>query len=150
MFTRQWEYDGQYLVQFPKLAHGTIANYFCYAVRDGFTGVGGVLSNVEFQARRRIGRVEGCAVNDEVLETLIASLGSEDAEDFALFILWREQLPPDERTRLKEVSGTTYRNGYMAQQPATEKQIKYLRALGCQAVPQSKLEASQLIEQHKR
>lgn len=143
----KWDYDGQFLSWYPRAAQSTVANWFCYAVRDGATMVHQILQQVEYQAIRRKGRASE-AVTEEVLDQLIDDLNSDEARDFAAFILWRESLPVEEKTRLKAESGKQHVNNYMAQEAATGKQLSYLKSLGCKTVPQSKLEASQLIEQH--
>lgn len=140
----KWEYDGPFLNWYPKNAQGTVANWFCYAVRDGVKTIHGVLQMVEYHARRKSATD---AMTEEVLAQLIDDLGSQEAEDFAAFILWRESLPAEEKARLKAESETQHRNAYMAQERATVKQLSYLKALGCKVIPASKLEASQLIEE---
>lgn len=145
--SEKWDYDGVFLTWYPRAAQGTVANWFCYAVRDGATLRHQVLQQVEYQAMRRRGRATE-AMTEEVLAQLIGDLCSEEAEDFAAFILWRESLSAEEKERLKSAGGASHRDNYMAQEPATEKQKKYLKSLGCPTVPQSKLEASRLIEEH--
>lgn len=146
----KWDYEGEYLKQFPRLAQGTVANYFCYAVRDGFKQVEAILSDVEYRAQRHKGRSPDNAVNDDVLNLVIASLENDEARRFAEFILWRESLSLAEKTKLKADSNTVYRNEYLSHQPATDKQKAYLCSLGCTVEPESKTHASQLIEQFKR
>lgn len=65
---------------------------------------------------------------------------------YAVHILEREQLPLERRKQIKEQSAAQYREQYLKSQPATDKQISYLRALGCKEEVRSKWEAMQLID----
>lgn len=140
-----WNFDGKFLADYPKAGHGTIANWFCYAVRDGASTVDEVLSAVEHTVLRKIPVDDTYSLSNDDLATLLEHLLDPEAEEFAAFIIERESLPAEERTRLKAASGTEYQKAYMANEPPTEKQIDYLKALKCATVPASKLEASQLI-----
>jgi len=143
-----WNYDGKFLTRYPQNTQSTISNLFCHAVRDGMKTVFQVLGEVEYQARRRKGKHNQSYLTDEWLDVLIEHLSDEEAEDFAAFIIERENLTLDEKTKLKEQSGVQYQQQYMAEQPPTDKQLKYLKSLGCETVPETKLEASQLIDQY--
>lgn len=142
-----WNYDGKFLLDYPKAGQGTITNWFCYAVRDGAKTPREVLAQVEYTVRRKMPVDERYSLSNGDLERLLEHLLDPEAEDFAAFIIERESLPNDVRERLKAASGATYQQAYMAEQPPTEKQLSYLRSLGCQEVPTTKLQASQFIDQ---
>lgn len=142
-----WNYDGKFLADYPKAGQGTITNWFCYAIRDGAKTPAEVLSNVEYTIRRRIPVGDGYSLSDDDLYALLDHLADPEAEDFAAFLIEREALPVDVREKLKAASGANYQQAYMANQEPTEKQLSYLRSLKCTQVPNTKLEASQLIDQ---
>ena len=69
-----------------------------------------------------------------------------DAIDFARWAVWYESLSDEERTARKAERGELYRRQWMDTQPATSKQVSYLRHLGWAGKVKSKLHASELIE----
>lgn len=142
-----WEYDGKFLTDYPPNGRGAITNWFCFAVRDGAKTPREVLTQVEYKVRLRMPEYGDYSLSNDDLERLLEHLLDPEAEDFAAFIIEREALPNDVRERLKAASGATYQQAYMAAQPPTEKQLSYLRSLGCQEVPTTKLQASQFIDQ---
>ncbi len=85
-----------------------------------------------------------------VRHQIIAVVETPEAENFARFILWRESLSHAERARLKDVSvaakGGVYAKQAMASLAPTEKQLALLRNKRCAVVPQTRLEASELID----
>ncbi len=145
--TKTWDYQGEWMNRFPQNTRSTIMNLFCYAVRDGHSSPLAVLQQVEYQALRRKGRYSDSCLTDEWLDELVAALEGDEARAVAEHVIWREGLPPEEKARLKAQSGKAYIAAYMADQPPTEKQLHYLRSLGCREAPQSKKEASEWIDQ---
>lgn len=141
-----WNYEGKFLQDYPKAGQGTITNWFCYAVRDGAKTPREVLSQVEYTVQRKMPVSDDYSLSNDDLATLLEHLTDPEAEDFAAFIIEREALPVDVREKLKAASGATYQQAYMAGQPPTEKQINYLKKLGCKETPTSKAHASQLID----
>jgi hypothetical protein len=144
--TDNWDYQGDWLNYFPRNTHSTIINLFCYAVREGCETEMEVLQNVEYQARRRRGRNNSSCLTDEWIDKLVIQLLDEEAGNLAAHILWRERLPQDERAKLKAKAGSVHVAAYMAQHPPTEKQLSYLRRLGCKETPKSRQEASEWID----
>lgn len=144
--TEAWDYQGNWLNQFPQNTRGTIMNLFCYAVRDNCETESEVLQRVEYQALRHRGRNSYSHLTDEWLNKLIDALLQEEAGDLAAHILWRERLPQADRERLKSQASKPHIASYMSQQAPTEKQLKYLRSLGCKETPTSKQEASEWID----
>ena len=141
-----WNFDGKFLMDYPKAGQGTITNWFCYAVRDGAKTVSEVLSAVEYTVQRKIPVDDTYSLSNDDLATLLEHLLDPEAEEFAAFIIEREALPADERERLKAASGKVYQQAYMANQQPTNEQLSYLKYLKCPTAPTSKLEASQLID----
>lgn len=143
----QWDYQGSFLSLFPKNTQSTIANLFCNAVRGGAKTIPDIIQAVEWDLiRRQQEGYEGClaTIMDQLHDAVIDPAG--DAPNFAAFILWREGLTPEAKARLKAGKGRPYVDQFMAQQPATEPQLRALRNLGVKEVPASKLQASEWIE----
>ena len=59
-------------------------------------------------------------------------------------------LPAEERKRRKQASDAIYRRDFMANQPTTEAQIRYLRDVGYEGSIDSRLHASDLICQIRK
>lgn len=147
-----WEYEGEFLNQFPKDYRGAIGHMFCQRIREGARTPQEVIRNLRmlFQdGHTHWGRLSPAAL------ALIRSnaLRTAMAEEFAAFLIERESLPHEERQKLKRDfqirNGADFARQAMAEQPPTEKQLKYLKALGCKETPRSKLEASDLITRYK-
>jgi len=81
------------------------------------------------------GNLEIARRNEHVVSLIDAYF--DEALDLARYYLWWERLSAEEQRRIKA-------ERWMAQQPATEKQTKYLRALGYHGEIESKLQASEL------
>ena len=144
-----WDYQGPYLEQFPVGARSTIANLFCYGVREGITDIDELRNYVrrEVAARRDRGYSSNIA---GVADAVIESLETDEAYWFADHIVWRESLPLEDRKRLKSATGGRFATAAMEQKAPSEKQLKYLRGLRCPVTPQTMAEASKLIEEYKR
>lgn len=138
---KKWNYDGIFLTEFDSNYSGAIGNMFCQAVRRGAEDVEQVLDYVERDCRNRL--------DMPVYRMLRNSLESVEAQEFANHILWRESLPRDVAEQLKEEARRENLNNLMHVQPPTEKQLAFLKSLGCKTTPKSKLEASNLISQFK-
>jgi hypothetical protein len=71
----------------------------------------------------------------------------QDARRYAQTVLAYEALPPEARARVKAARQAEHLDAWMATQPATEKQLGYLRMLGHRvSAPLSKRDASDLID----
>lgn len=141
-----WDYDGQFLSRFPQPAHNVITQLFLRAIRGGQTMPLSIIANVKDRAEESLqyGGWESFEPSD--IRVFLKSLDDVEAQDFAAFLLEREALSPEEKTRLKSAKQSQHAVAYMADQPPTEKQISYLKKLGCAEVPTSKAHASQLID----
>lgn len=129
----KWDYEGEYLKQFPNNFKGTIGDRFCRAVRHGCEDARSVL---EWVGNDLAGNT------NPVWQAVADSCGQTEAWEFAQHILDRESLSREEKQALKKASKSTtiWHDG-----PPSEKQLRYLQVLGCPIVPESKKEASDLI-----
>jgi hypothetical protein len=143
----KWDYEGDFLKAWPPARRSLIVNQFCDAVRSGASEVDEVLDYVRGDARYRLRH--GDEQQHESQNILLAQAGTSEAERFAKHILARERLSYSEKQKLKAEAGHDFARIYMATQPPTKKQLAYLKSLGCQSHPQTKLEASDLIERYK-
>jgi len=70
--------------------------------------------------------------------------------DFCAYVIWREQLPAEQRQRLKQERTTEHARAWLEEQPATASQMSYLKALGYSGPVASRAHASSLIDVLKR
>jgi hypothetical protein len=141
-----WDYQGEWLNQFPQNTRSTIMNLFCYAVRDGHDRALLVIQHVEYQLLRRKGPRNDSCLTNEWIDKVIAALVQDEAKEVAEHVLWRERLPDETKKRLKASKGVSFMFAKMEQEEPSEPQLKYLVALGCSDKPKTKKEASDLIE----
>src|SRR5262249_61606612 len=83
-----------------------------------------------------------------VLQSLDANL--EEWRDYAGWVIAWERLPADERERQKAARGSQFRLAAMEKDPATERQVNWLRKLGWQGEILNKAHASELIDKLQR
>jgi hypothetical protein len=138
-----------FLEHFPANKRSLIMNQFCEAYRSGSRSVDSILEWVKTDARMR------CMKNhlsdfDEEIQTKLFNLCCDDplAIKMAEYVIWWEELDYKTKDEIRRARQAGYVNQHMAVQPPTEKQLKYLEALGCKKLPKSKLEASNLIEEY--
>lgn len=132
--------DRRFLNHFEIRQRATVANLFLYAVRRGITEPHRIVSAVRHDLLAqaiRWGNHDGKERNEHILSVIDTHF--DEALDYARWALWWESLSAQERHRIKAEK-------WMAQQPATEKQIAYLRSLGWTGEIESKLHASELID----
>jgi hypothetical protein len=147
--------DGRALLErFPGTRRSYVANTFLYAVRSGARTPGKVLADVEHELSETAKRSRRWGFTETVERTeSIYSILNEYHDEALAFAAWAirwEALPPAERERQKRAKGEVHRQAYLDTQPATDKQIAYIRALGYHGPVTSKAHASSLIEQLKR
>lgn len=142
-----WKYDGLFLTRFPQFTHNMITQLFLRTIRSGKSTVPAVLASVADEAKEalRYGSWPSFPVSE--VYSLVEFLDDPEAEDFVAFLIEREALPPEEKTRLKSVQQEVFAKSAMAAQPPTNKQLEYLRGLKCPVIPTSKMEASRLIDE---
>jgi hypothetical protein len=150
----EWNYAGDFLTQFPPRHQGVVGTLFCNKVRGGARDVPTLLDVVGEHAVERINNpfewdtVDGLAT----MCILIEALKTAEAERFARFILWRENLPAYRRKYLKATAKAAQyfarpaARQAMAAKPPTEKQLALLKAKQCPTIPRTRLEASELID----
>ena len=147
--------DGRALLErFPNARRSYVANTFLYAVRSGARTPAKVLADVEHELSETAKRSRrwGFSETVERTETMYSILNEyhDEALAFPQWAIDWEALPPAERERQKRAKGAPHRQAYLEQQPATDKQLAYIRSLGYQGAVTSKAHASTLIEQLKR
>ena len=142
------------LERFPNARRSYVANTFLYSVRSGVRTPAKVLADVEHELSETAKRSRrwGFSETVERTETMYSILNEyhDEALAFAQWCISYEALPPGEKARQKAAKGEIHKQAYMEQQPATQKQIDYCRALGYHGPVTSKAHASSLIEQLKR
>ena len=138
------------LEHFEPRRRGTVANLFLYPVRQGISNVEQIVDSVRAELQQQITRSRRYHNFSTVQRkaeylTLLESY-PEDAMDFARWAVWYESLSEEEKTARKAEQGKLYRRQWMDTQPATDKQVSYLRHLGWTGEVRSKLYASELID----
>ncbi len=147
--------DGRALLErFIPTRRSYVANTFLYSVRSGARTPAKVLADVEHELSETAKRSRRWGFSETVERTeAVYSVLNEFHDEALAFAAWAirwEALPPAERERQKAAKGAIHKQAYMEQQPATDKQVAYIRSLGYQGVVTSKAHASSLIEQLKR
>jgi hypothetical protein len=143
----------------PRLPHvparqqGPVKNEFLAPVRAGVFDpaiiVRKALAALQWRLRGQM-EYRAAAETLDLRQAITAIIAHPtEAEAFARACIAYEQLPAEEKARRKEIRGEAARQAYMAMQPATDKQLWKLRALGVVTAPPSKLHASQLIDGRK-
>lgn len=134
----KWDYEGDYLEQFDRNYRGAIGNVFCLGVR--------------LEPENPLKYVHDYCVDHDhmpIYQQVMDTLTTDGAKDFLAFVERREALPPDVKYQLKIEGKEKGLRTRMAGDAPSEKQLGYLRSLGCRTVPATKLEASDLITQYK-
>jgi hypothetical protein len=147
--------DGRALLErFPNARRSYLANTFLYAVRAGAHTPARVLADVEHELREVAARSQHWGFSDTIERTnevaAVLSAHRGEALAFAAWCIAYQALPPAEKERQKRAKREVHRQVYMEMQPATEKQIAYIRALGYHGVVTSKAMASSLIDKIRR
>lgn len=137
----KWDYEGDFLDAFEQRWRGTIGDQVCRVIREGVTDTGEILERMQKKCLANISDHNGA-----FYAQLYAALGTQEARNFVGHLVWRESLTWEEKCRLKEEAKTQNAKNFMATQPPTDKQLSYLKTLGCADVPKTKLEASEMID----
>jgi len=133
----------RFLARFEPRQRGHIANIFLDPVRRGETEPHRVVSAVRHdllaQAVRwkRWGNHDGIARNERIVSPFDTYF--DEAVDSARWAIQWDRLSDPEKQRVKA-------ERWMAEQPPTEKQVKYLRSLGYDGEVESKRKACELID----
>ena len=131
-----------YLSYFPHNQRSTANNFLLEAIRAGCNEPNQVVGYALETARRRR--------HLEAAQTLLllSHLDPEALVAGARWALWWESLPPEEKRRFREGRAEEAIARWMAEQPPTEKQLRYLTSLGYRGPePANRLEASRLIDE---
>ena len=141
----------RFLERFEPRQRSYIANLFLHQVRRGVTDPQRVYSGVRFDVSRQAnrarlyGRILTVDRNGAILNALDEY--RDEAIDYAKWAIEWDNLPDDEKQSIKRERSEVFIRERMAEQPPTDKQIKYLRSLGWQGEIESKLFASQKIDE---
>lgn len=137
----------EYLAQWPANERSGIMNQYLAVIReDGADTPDRLLRWLTTAVTKRITRGDDSPKQKRLLD----SLTSEDAWYMAQYCLWWESLDYEEKQRIKRARGTDYAKQAMAGKPPTERQLKYLKALGCADIPISSAQASEWIDERVR
>lgn len=134
-----------FLSHFPHNQRATANNLLLEAVRAGCSEPHQVVGYALETARRRY--------HLEAAQTLLllSHLDPEALLAGARWALWWESLPPAEKHRFRAERSEPAIERWMAHQPPTEKQLRYLASLGYRGpTPANRLEASKLLDQFVR
>lgn len=137
-----------FLEAFPVARRSLIANQFHCAVRGGATTVDAVIREVKRDAISRMTFAGGERWTTQ--RELLRLLETDTAGAFAKTVIAHEALPPEEKLQLQAQRSEAYRREYLKAKPPTQKQLEFLKTLGCFTTPSSRLHASELIERSKR
>lgn len=137
-----------FLDQFALARRSLIANQFFNAVRSGAITSETVLRSVKADALRRMMFPED-RERWNTQRQLVSLLETDEARRYAQEVLDREALPSDVKQKLKTDRSEQYRREYLKAQRPTQRQLLFLKSLGCEVVPANRLEASDLIEASK-
>jgi hypothetical protein len=142
-----------FLKHFAEPARAGVSIRFVRAVRAGGTTPAGVVARVQ-QTAERLVRDAAAWGNTHAreghppLQPLLDALAT-DPEGAAALAEWAiawERLSPEEKARIQKEQGAYYRRQAMARQPATPRQIEFIRALGWRGPVESKAHAGDLID----
>ncbi|MGI9065899.1 MAG: hypothetical protein ACR2HX_05770 [Pyrinomonadaceae bacterium] len=137
-----------FLERFPLERRSSIANRFFKAAREGgATTIDLVIQQVKADAISRMLFADRQSWNLE--REFLTLLEGEEVRVYVREVLGREALPPGVKLQLKAERSEQFRREYMKAQEPTERQVRFLKTLGCQTVPLNRLQASELIEAHK-
>lgn len=141
--------------RFPQSQRSWITNTLLYVIRAGadtpfrvLAAVHETLTETIARARRWNHLSDTTQRTQYALNTLLEH--HDEAYAFAEWCLAWERLTPAEKARERAVKSEPHIRTYMEQQPATDKQIAYIRALGFAGEVTSKAHASELIDRLRR
>ncbi|CAL0316752.1 unnamed protein product [Lupinus luteus] len=122
-----------------------------WAKKKAFQDAKRLLDKVGFVIDERLRQKKN--KHKDLLNTLKSCLSCDEAFEYAQYVLRWEQIPADKRAHLMREKQEHFLKlrieNAMGSTAATDKQISYLKKLGCTEIPTSRLHASHLIEQYK-
>lgn len=141
-----YEYLGSYFDAFPPESKSFVMNLYCQSAREFTEGTATVEELLRSVGARCIRGYREGTPRAQLLETVRASLTTDEAKKLAAFVIQRERLTPELKKKLKIERASSYRAKWMAEHPASPKQLALLRKLGHSEIPASLAEASALID----
>jgi hypothetical protein len=136
-----------FLAQWPQNKRATIMNQILASIRDGHASTPTqMIEWLRSDIIRRVSKPYADSDAKNAQFTLMRVIAEPSMTPMCEYCLWWESLPYDEKQQIKRTRGTDYAKQAMAGQPPTEKQLKYLKALGCDDIPASKAQASEWID----
>lgn len=147
----------KYLDTIPEHRRSFIANIFLHAIRGGWypypsEKCGPTASATQVQGRlhidlaRRIRDQHIEADRRELLEAVLDDLYEPLTERYICYCIEYERLSLDEKAMLKSKRRVGAMFEGMRERPPSEKQLDYLRSLGCTEIPRDMAHASELID----
>lgn len=139
----------EHLYRYPVNERGAVGGYFHAAVRAGASTPSEVVAAVQRAVLEVICNPPDLGPRYD--RALMIHMELEDdpagARAFAQECIEWNQMPKEERDRLKAERAVEHAKAHMAQLPVTEKQVSYLQALGYTGpAPGNRLQASELID----
>ena len=138
-----------FLAHFPQTKRGTVANWFLEPIRERGTSepypvVCAVLEMLEHRLTRPWTSDEARVAIHEAMEIILDH--DADALACASYYIAYSQLSDAARAALKEHVRAQHKDAWMAENPPSEHQIRYLRSLGYAGTPASMRDASDTID----
>lgn len=132
----------------PTFEQGWLLNLFNQGYRTKLEQPDLVIEYVKSKVCSYLSDLELSPDRKQTLTTFLEALNTPQALKYAKEVISYEQLPLQERAKLKEQKQAQHKQNWLASQPPTIKQINYLALLGYKGKsPTNKLEASTLIDQ---
>lgn len=135
-----------FLELFPNDRRSQVMNCYLAQVREGERRPEMIVNRVWAAATAKA----KVSTPDERTKHLGLCLAIENHPDAAValaeYCLWWESLPPAEKSRQRAESGERHRAEWMGRQPATQKQVMFLRQLGHRGPVGDRQKASAEIE----
>jgi len=135
-----------FLELFPNDRRSQVMNCYLTQVRAG-EGRPEMIVNCVWAEATAKARLTSAEERTNQLGLCLAIENHPDAAvALAEYCLWWESLPPAEKSRQKAESGERHRAEWMRRQPATQKQVMFLRQLGHRGPVGDRQKASAEIE----
>lgn len=139
-----------FLAKWPQNKRATVMNQFLGAIRHGAKTIKDIGGWLVSDATRRFYSPYADVETKAAQWRLMGIESDHDFQAMCEYCLWWESLTSDEKQKIRLERGGDYAKKVMATQPPTDKQLDFLKGLGCFDIPKSKAEASEWIERFKR
>jgi len=131
----------------PARDKGFLLNLFNLAVRDGETEPNQIIFNVGRRVKKYLDDPQLSLERAAALDDFRKMLNTMEAFEYAHYVLGYEYKPYEQKQAIKSERAEQIKQKTFGQQPATDKQVRYLRFLGYTGKVETKEQASGLIEQ---